>query len=70
MLTSAGGRPMHRLGEDWLKCMGYWLGVRWVMTCSILVKEFRRRIVLIQMLFRNEFVIMVKRLCVHLFIWK
>jgi len=70
VLASAGGRPMHRLGDDWLECIGYWLSVRCVMTCSIVVKEFKHRTVLVQMLFGNEFVIMVEGLHVHPFVWK
>jgi len=34
------------------------------------MKEVKRRIMLVQMLFRDEFIIMVERLDVHLFIWK
>ena len=30
IITHIGGRPVHRLREDWLECMG--LGVRWVIT--------------------------------------
>jgi len=34
------------------------------------MKEVRHRIILVQMLFGDEFIIMVERLDVHLFIWK
>jgi len=34
------------------------------------MKEVKHRIMLFQMLFRDEFIIMVERLDVHLFIWK
>jgi len=34
------------------------------------MEEVKHRIMLIQMLFRDEFIIMVERLDVHLFIWK
>ena len=61
---------MHRLREDWLECMDYGLGVRWVMTCSILMEELRRRIMLVQMLFGDELIIMVEQLDVHMLIWK
>jgi len=40
------------------------------MACSIRMKEVKHRILLIQMLFGDEFIIMVERLDVHLFIWK
>jgi len=40
------------------------------MTCSILMEEFRRRIMLIQMLFGDELIIMVEQLDVHMLIWK
>jgi len=34
------------------------------------MKEVKHRIMLVQMLFGNEFIIMVERLDVNLFIWK
>jgi len=34
------------------------------------MKEVKHRIMLVQMLFGDEFIIMVERLDVHLFIWK
>ena len=34
------------------------------------MKEVKLRILLVQMLFGDEFIIMVERLDVHLFIWK
>jgi len=34
------------------------------------MKEIKHRIMLVQMLFGDEFVIVVERLDVHLFIWK
>ena len=34
------------------------------------MKEVKHRIVLVQMLFGDEFIIMVERLDVHLFVWK
>ena len=34
------------------------------------MKEVKYRIMLVQMLFGDEFIIMVERLDVHLFIWK
>ena len=34
------------------------------------MKDVKHRIMLIQMLFGDEFIIMVERLDVHLFIWK
>ena len=40
------------------------------MTNSIWMKEVKHRVVLVRMLFGDEFIIMVERLDVHLFIWK
>jgi len=40
------------------------------MTCSIGMKGVKHRIMLVQMLFGDEFIIMVERLDIHLFIWK
>jgi len=34
------------------------------------MKDVKHRIMLVQMLFGNEFIIMVEQLDVHLFIWK
>ena len=34
------------------------------------MEEVKHRIVIVQMLFGDEFIIMVERLDVHLFIWK
>ena len=34
------------------------------------MKEVKHRVMLVQMLLRDEFIIMVERLDVHLFIWK
>ena len=67
---SIGGRLVHRLREDWLECMWLWVRRQVVMTCSIWMKEVKLRIMLVQMLFGHEFIIMVERLDVHLFIWK
>ena len=40
------------------------------MTCSVRMKEVKHRIMFVQMLFGDEFIIMVERLDVHLFMWK
>ena len=40
------------------------------MACSIRMKEVKHRIMLVQRLLRDEFIVMVERLDVHLFIWK
>jgi len=40
------------------------------MTCRIRMKEVKHRIMLVQMLFGDEFIIMMKQLDVHLFVWK
>jgi len=34
------------------------------------MKEVKHRIILVQMLFGDEFIFMVERLDIHLFIWK
>jgi hypothetical protein len=40
------------------------------MTYSIRMKEVKHRIMFVRVLFGDEFIIMVERLDVHLFIWK
>jgi len=59
---------VHRLREDWLQCVGLW--VRRQAGYDVQYLNEGGQIMLLQMLFRDEFITMVERLDVHLFIWK
>jgi len=65
-----GARFVHRLKEDGLECIEMWVRRQVGYDYSIWMKEVKYRIMLVQMLFGDEFFIKVERLDVHLFVWK